>query len=146
MQVIFIKDLKKQAKKGEIKNVKDGYAENFLFKNNYAIPATQTNVNNLEKQKQKEKEIDKENKNKALELKEKIEGITLEVVVNTGAGDKVFGSVSPKQVKDLLNKKGFKIEKRQILMENQIASLGFHNIKVELYNDVFAKVKVHVIK
>lgn len=146
MQVIFIKDLKKQAKKGEIKNVKDGYAENFLFKNHYAVPATDANKKQLEKEKAQELKQEEQNKKNALELKQKMDGTIIEVVVNTGAGDKVFGSVSPKQIKELLLDKGFKIDKRQIIIESQIASLGFHNVKIELYNGILAKIKVHVIK
>lgn len=146
MQVIFIKDLKKQGKKGEIKNVKDGYAENYLIKNNYAIPATEANKKQLEKQQNQEKSKKEEEKNEAIALKKEIEGKILEIKVNTGAQDRVFGSISAKQIKDLLHEQGYKIDKRQIIIESPIASLGFHNVKVELYNDVIAKVKVHVIK
>ncbi|MBO5138761.1 MAG: 50S ribosomal protein L9 [Bacilli bacterium] len=146
MQVIFIKDLKKQGKKGEIKNVKDGYAENYLIKNNYAIPATEANKKQLEKQQKQEKNKKEEEKNEAIALKKEIEGKILEIKVNTGAQDRVFGSISAKQIKDLLHEQGYKIDKRQIIIESPIASLGFHNVKVELYNDVIAKVKVHVIK
>lgn len=146
MQVIFIKDLKKQAKKGEIKNVKDGYAENYLIKNNYAIPATEANKKQLKKEQENEQKKKEEAKKEAIELKKEIEGIILDVKVNTGAQDKVFGSISAKQIKDLLHEKGYKIEKRQIIIDTPIASLGFHNIKVELYSNIIAKLKVHVIK
>ncbi len=146
MQVIFIKDLKKQAKKGEIKNVKDGYAENYLIKNNYAIPATEANKKQLKKEQEQEQTKKEVAKNEAIDLKKEIEKIVLNVKVNTGEHDKVFGSISTKQIKDLLHEKGYKIEKRQIIIDTPIASLGFHNIKIELYNDVVAKLKVHVIK
>ena len=70
----------------------------------------------------------------------------LEFKVKTGEGDKVFGSISVKQIKDELNKQGLKIEKSAIKLNNTISSLGFHNVDLELYNDVIAVVKVHVIK
>ena len=146
MEVIFIKDLKNQGKKGQVKNVKDGYAENFLIKNGYAVKKTKENLSKLNHELAKKEKENQENKNNALELKEKLAKVTLEFKVKTGEGDKVFGSISVKQIKDELNKLGFKIEKSAIKLNNTIASLGFHNVDLELYNDVVATVKVHVIK
>lgn len=146
MQVIFIKDLKKQGKKGEIKTVKDGYAENFLIKNGYAIPVNDKNLKALEREKKNEKDLDEKNTEEAKILKEKLEKETLEFKVRTGEGDKVFGSVSVKQIKDELSKKKYKIDKNQIIIDSPISSLGFHYITIELYQKITAKVKVHVIK
>lgn len=146
MQVIFIKDLRKQGKKGEIKTVKDGYAQNFLIKNGYAIPVNEHNLNELNNQNKKEKALDEKNKENANKLKEQLEKIELEFKVKTGDGDKVFGSISPKQIKEELEKKGYKIDKKQIEMNNTISSLGYHNVGINLYSNITAKVKVHVIK
>ena len=146
MQVIFIKDLKKQGKKGEVKTVKDGYAENFLIKNGYAIPVNEKNMKKLEKEKKNEQELDEKNQEEANKLKTELEKITLEFKVRTGEGDKVFGSVSVKQIKDELSKKGYKIDKNQISIDIPISTLGFHYITIELYQKISAKVKVHVIK
>lgn len=146
MEVIFIKDLKNQGKKGQVKNVKDGYAENFLIKNGYAVKKTKENLQKLNYEQAKKAKEDEANKKNALELKEKLAKVILEFKVKTGEGDKVFGSISVKQIKDELNKQGFKIEKSAIKLNNTISSLGFHNVDLELYNDVIAVVKVHVIK
>lgn len=146
MQVIFIKDLRKQGKKGEIKTVKDGYAQNFLIRNGYAVPVNEHNLNELNNQNKKEKAQDEKNKEEATKLKEKLEKLELEFKVKTGAGDKVFGSISAKQIKEELDKKGYKIEKKQIEMNESISSLGYHNVKLNLYGNISAKVKVHVIK
>lgn len=146
MEVIFIKDLKNQGKKGQIKNVKDGYAENFLIKNGYAVRKTKENVSKLNHELAKKEKENQENKKNALELKEKLAKAVLEFKVKTGEGDKVFGSISVKQIKDELQKQGFKIEKSAINLTNTIASLGFHNVELNLYTDVVATVKVHVIK
>lgn len=146
MQVIFIKDLRKQGKKGEIKTVKDGYGQNFLIKNGYAIPVNEHNLNELNNQNKKEQAQDEKNKKEATLLKEKLEKIELEFKVKTGANDKVFGSISPKQIKEELEKKGYKIDKKQIEIINSISSLGYHNINLNLYGNIVAKVKVHVIK
>ena len=146
MEVIFIKDLKHQGKKGEIKNVKDGYAENFLIKNGYAVKKTKESLNKLEYENKKKKELDESNKQEALKVKEKLEKETLEFKVKTGEGDRVFGSISVKQIKDELDKKGYKVDKNKIEIDGTIASLGFHDVKINLYQGVDAKVKVHVIK
>lgn len=146
MEVIFVKDLKGQGKKGQVKNVKDGYAENFLIKNGYAVIKNKDNLQKLEKEKNKKEAEDLENKKNAEKLKKELQNVVLEFKVKTGEGDKVFGSVSVKQIKDELAKKGYKIDKSQIDIKNSISSLGFHNIDVNLYPGIVGVVKVHLIK
>ncbi len=145
MEVIFIKDLKNQGKKGEIKNVKDGYAQNFLIKNGYAVLKTKENLSKLNHELKKKEELDLENKNNANVLKDKLDKVVLEFKVKTGEKDKVFGSISIKQIKDELDKLGYKIEKSMI-EHTTIATLGFHEVKITLYPNIVAKIKVHVIK
>ena len=146
MEVIFIKDLKNQGKKGQIKNVKDGYAQNFLIKNGYAVAKTKENLSKLEHENAKKAEEDKNNKQVAEELKQKLEKVVLEFKVKTGEGNKVFGSISQKQIKDELQAQGFKIEKNQIDNSKQISSLGFHNVDITLYAGITATIKVHLVK
>ena len=146
MEIIFIKDLKNQGKKGQIKNVKDGYAENFLIKNGYAVKKTKENLLKLEHEQAKKAKEDAENKKEALKTKELLSKEILEFAVKTGAGDKVFGSISVKQIKEELQKKGYNIDKSMIDIKNPIASLGFHNVDINLYQDVVATIKIHVIK
>lgn len=146
MEVIFIKDLKNQGKKGQVKNVKDGYAENYLIKNGYAIRKTKENLSKLQHEQAKKAKEDLENKNKAIEIKEKLAKEVLEFKVKTGEGDRVFGSISIKQIKDGLLEKGYKIEKSMIELDTAISSLGFHNVKINLYPEVVTTIKVHVIK
>ena len=146
MEVIFIKDLRNQGKKGQIKNVKDGYAQNFLIKNGYAVAKTKENLSKLEHANAKKAEEDKNNKKIAEEQKEQLEKLVLEFKVKTGEADKVFGSISPKQIKDELQVQGFKIEKNQIDNSKQISSLGFHNVEIALYPGVTATIKVHLVK
>jgi len=145
MEVIFIKDLKNQGKKGQIKNVKDGYAENFLIKNGYAVLKTKENLAKLNHELKKKEELDLENKEIAKELKNKLDKVVLEFKVKTGQGDKVFGSISIKQIKEELDKLGYKIEKSMI-EHTSIASLGFHNVDITLYPNIVAIIKVHVVK
>ena len=146
MEVIFIKDLKNQGKKGQVKKVKDGYAENFLIKNGYAVKKTKENLAKLEHEKAKKNALENEKKEEALKVKKAIEKEVLEFKVKTGANDKVFGSISVKQIKEALDKKGYKIEKNMINIKNAISTLGFHNIELNLYPGVEATIKVHVMK
>ena len=97
MKVIFLKDLKKQGRKGEIKEVKDGYAENFLIKNGYAEKLTENSYSRFQKEQAELKEQDSENRKKAEAVKKQLEKIQLSFKVKTGSLDKVFGSVSAKQ-------------------------------------------------
>lgn len=145
MKVIFIKDLKGQGKKGEIKVVKDGYGMNFLIKNGYAVAATEGNLKHQQtldlKKQLEEKELQKE----AEQLKEKIEKLTLEFKVKTGKMDKVFGTISSKQICNELKNKKIEIDKKMI-KNNSISSLGMHNVEVELHKSVTAILKVNVKK
>lgn len=146
MEVIFIKDLKNQGKKGEIKNVKDGYAENFLIKQGYAVRKTKESLAKLQCEQRNKAAQDAENKKTAENLKKELDKVVIDFKVKTGDGDKVFGSISVKQIKDELQNKGFKIDKSQIEIVNSIASLGFHNVNIKLYPSITATIKVHLIK
>ena len=146
MKVIFIKDLRGQGKKGEIKEVKDGYAENYLIKNNYAKKLTEHNYQEYLDNKKEEENQDKQKRADAKKIKEQLENIEICFKVRTGAQDKVFGSVSSKQVKEELEKKKIIVDKKQIKIESELSSLGYHNVVIELYKDISAKLKVKLEK
>lgn len=146
MKVIFIKDLKNQGKKGEVKEVKDGYAMNFLIKNGYALIANEQNLRNLERENKNKLEEDVQKTKKANQIKSEIEKITVTFKAKTGKEDQLFGSISSKQIeKELLNK-GYEIDKKSIIIKEPITSLGFHNVEIELYKKIKAKLKVEVVK
>ena len=144
MEVIFVKDLKGQSKKGDIKLVKDGYATNFLIKNGIAVAKTSTNLHNLEIAKKQEMAKDLENRKKAEDIKKTLEGLTLEFKVKTGEHDRVFGSISVKQIKQKLE--DYNIDKNMIDMKTPLSSLGYHNVSINLYKDIKANVKVLLFK
>ena len=145
MKVIFLKDVKGKGKKGEIKNVADGYAHNFLLKNNWAIEANQATISKLDGQKKKEqKEADLE-REEAQQLKEKLESLTIELTAKSGEGGRMFGSITTKQVATALEKKhGIKLDKRKMDLDDAIRALGYTNIPVKLHHDVTATLRVHV--
>jgi large subunit ribosomal protein L9 len=146
MKVIFVKDLKGQGKRGEIKEVKDGYAENYLIKNGYAKKLTEQNYNQYLETRKEEKENDLKLRKEAEKLKEVLSTKELVFKVKTGAQDKVFGSISTKQIKEELEKKKITIDKKQILLDEGLSSLGYHDVKIELYKDVIGVVKVKLEK
>jgi len=141
VKVILIEEVKKQGKKGDVIEVKDGYG-NFLINNKQAVLASSLNLDKLKKEnEQKEKEFNNDVK-EAEKTKEKLEKITLTFVVKTGKEDKVFGSISQKQISEKLKEQGFEIDKKQIKVSNQIAALGGHDVEIELHKKVNAAIKV----
>ena len=142
MKVIFIKDLKKQGKINEVKEVSDGYAINYLIKNGYAVKYTKTSSNILDQDIKKKEQMEQENIKIAQELKEKIEKLTLEFKVSSNQG-KVFGSISSKQICEELEKNEIKINKKMIMAEN-LNTLGMHEVSIQLHKKVVAKLKVQL--
>ena len=146
MKVIFLKDVKGQGKKDDIKEVADGYAKNFLIKNKYAVAA---NTNTLKKLNSSLEERRLEENlliGECEQLKEKLEKEKISFKVKTGKQDMMFGKISVKQIKEELNKLGYKIDKTQILLDYPITSLGYHDVKIQLHKKVIANIKINVGK
>ena len=149
MKVIFLQDVKGKGKKGDIKEVPNGYAQNFLIKNNLAKPANNESMAELKgKQKAKEKQ-DAEVLAEAKELKALLEKEETVVKINANAGedDRLFGSIPSKQIADALNKQyKIKIDKRKIELDQPIRALGFTQVPVKLHPQVTATINVHTIQ
>lgn len=144
MKVIFIRDLKGQGKKGEVKEVKDGYGNNFLIKNGYAVLANSANMTKM-KNEEARRGIEETLKVHDMEdLKKEIEKKTFEFQAKTGKEGRMFGQISVKQIKEALSKEGYDIDKKQIHLDYPIQSLGMHYVDIELHKKVIAKMKVHV--
>jgi len=145
MKVIFLKDVKGKGKKGEVKNVADGYAHNFLLKQGLAVEANSAAVSTLNAQKKKEENLAAEELAEAKVLKEKVEKLTVELTAKSGEGGRLFGSITSKQIADELNKKHqIKIDKRKIELNDGIRSLGVTKVPVKLHQEVSATLNVHV--
>ena len=146
MKVIFLKDLKGQGKKNEIKEVADGYGQNFLIKKGYAILATPANVKKLEHD-MSEQQLEENLYIKDMQsLKQKLEKEKFIFKAKTGKQDMMFGTISVKQIKKELDNKGYQIDKKQIKLYTPITSLGIHNVKIELHKKVEATIKIQVVK
>ena len=145
MKVIFLKDLKGQGKKNEIKDIKDGYAA-FLIKNSIAVSATPDNMKDHARMLEKERLNEQNRINECENIKEKLSKVILNFKVKTGTSDKVFGSVSTKMIAEELKKLNFNIDKKIIMLDDAISSLGIHNVRIELHKKVIATVKVSVSK
>jgi large subunit ribosomal protein L9 len=145
MKVIFLKDVKGKGKQGEVKNVSDGYAHNFLFKQGAAIEATPGNLKMLDAQKNKVQQEAAQELAESKQLKEKIEALTVELTAKAGDGGRLFGSVTSKQVADELAKThNIKVDKRKFDLPDGIRTLGFTNVPLKLHPEVTATVKVQV--
>ena len=142
MRVIFIKDVKGQGRKDEIKEVKDGYAMNYLIKNKLAVMYTETSNKRLESEKKERKEKEAQDIKEANELKNKLSKVKVSFKVKTGEKDRVFGSISSKQIKEELDKFGYSIDKKKIKVDEPITTLGHHFVNIELHKEVIAKLEI----
>lgn len=145
MEVILLQDVKKVGKKGQIINVSDGYAKNFLFPKKLAVIASSKGIEIKNEQDRQKKEEYEANKKKAQELKELLKDIIVQVSAKGGKDGRMFGSISAKEVCEELKKQfGYDVDRKKVIGENQIKTFGVTQLKFELFKDVVATVKVQV--
>ena len=145
MKVILLQDVKSLGKKGEIVNVNDGYARNFILPKKLGVEANGKNLNDLKLQKKNEEKVAQENLDAAKALAVKIGEGKVELTIKTGEGGKTFGSVSSKEIAVAVKEQmGIDIDKKKIQLKESIKTLGMHIVPVKLHAKVTAELKVHV--
>ena len=145
MKVIFLQDVKKQAKKDEIKEVKDGYAK-FLINEHLAVPYTEKSLNvlntEIKARNDKEEALIKECNSIKNAIKDKV--ITFKV--KTGNNDKVFGNITSKQISEEIAKLGYNVDKKKINTLGDINTLGLHDVETTLHKKVVFKMSINLVK
>ncbi|SDG79186.1 50S ribosomal protein L9 [Desulfosporosinus hippei] len=145
MKVILQADVKGTGKKGQILEVADGYARNFLFPKKLAVEATTGNINDISHKKAVEERRKLKEKEDAVLLGNKLSTFKVEVKTKTGEGGRLFGSVTSKEIADALKKQhGVEIDKRKLDLKEPIKALGSYEVNVKVHPEVIAKLQVHV--
>jgi len=147
MKVILLEDVKALGKKGEIVEVNDGYARNFILPKKKGLEANGKNLNDLKLQKANDEKVAKEIFEAAKELKAKVEAGSVELKIKAGEGGKLFGAIAAKEVGEAVKAQmSLDIDKKKIQMKEPIKSLGTHIIQVKLHKDVTADLTVKVVE
>jgi large subunit ribosomal protein L9 len=144
MKVIFTSDVKGVAKKGEIKDVKEGYARNMLFKKNLAVKATPANIAKLEKEKEKIKIAEINKIEDAKKLEKSLSKVEISLTKKAGESGTLFGAITAQDIAKELKKQNVEIDKKSIQMDSPIKKVGEHKVKIHIYKDIKAEIKVVV--
>jgi len=146
MKVILTEDIPKLGKMGDLIQIKDGYARNYLIPRNLAVPANPQNIKALEHQKTLLKQKQNRIKREAEKLAQKIEKVSCTISKPAGEEDKLFGSVTSLDIEKSLKEEGIKIDRKKILLEEPIKTLGIYKVPIKLHPEVTANLKVWVVK
>jgi len=145
MKVFLREDVRNLGKIGEIVNVSDGYARNFLFPKKMAVEANTKNIKEFEHQKRVIQEKVTKIREASRSVAEKLSALTLTIKAKAGEEDKLFGSVTNMDISEALKAEGFDIDKKKITMEEPIRRLGLHPVEVKVHPEMSATVKVNVV-
>ncbi len=146
MKVILLDDVAKVGRRGEVRDVSDGYARNFLIPKKLALSATAGNLKNLDHIKQQQDAKASRIKTDADSLRARIEALAFEDRRQASEEGKLFGSVTSQDVAEFLDRQGVKIERRRIMLEEPIKSLGEHTVPIRLHADVTAQLRISVVR
>ena len=145
MKVIFIQDVKKQAKKDEIKEVKDGYAK-FLIEQKLAVPYTNKSAEVLKGEIKAREDAEEALVAECNKIKNELKDKEITFKVKTGNNDKVFGTITAKQISEELAKMGYDIDKKKVKIDGEINTLGYHNVTIALHKRVVFELKIVLVK
>lgn len=145
MKIILLEDVKSVGKKGDLVELKEGYARNFILPKKLGVEATDQNLNTLKLQNQNKEKIAKEQLEAAKAFAEELEKMTVKLEIKGGEGGKTFGSISSKEIaKGVADQYGKEVDKKKIQLSDAIKTEGEHEVTVKLHPKVSAKLKVHV--
>jgi large subunit ribosomal protein L9 len=146
MKVLLRNDVPKIGKKGELLDVKEGYARNFLIPNGLAVEATGGAMKQYEEDKKAQERKKAKEKEDALALAAKIKGTTITLRHKAGEEGRLFGSITSAEISEALKQKGFDIDKKHVILDEPIRLVGGHDVKVKLHTEVTAALHVEVAK
>ncbi len=145
MEVILKSNIKGLGNALDVVKVKSGYAQNFLFPKQLASLATPRNLELLETDRSRAEAVYLKERNASEALAAKLNDISITIAAKTSEGEKLYGSVTQKEIVDKLKESGFAIERKQILLEEPVKNLGMYSVKIQLHQDINVKVKLWVI-
>jgi len=146
MKVILRKNFNQLGQIGDLVNVKEGFARNFLFPRQIALIANDSNVKALEEEKRQASRKETKNIENAKKLSAELETVSVTIPVTVGEEEKLFGSVTPKMISDALKEKNYDIDHRKIEIKEPIKTLGIYEVKIKIYGEVTATVKTWVVR
>ncbi len=147
MKVILIQDVKSLGKKGDIVDINDGYARNYVLPKKLGLEANNKNLNDLKLQKQNEVKVAKEKLEEAKAFAEELKDKSVTLHIKCGEGGRLFGSISTKEIaKAITDQLGYDIDKKKMILDEQIKTLGTHIIKIKLHKDVTGELAVKVLE
>jgi large subunit ribosomal protein L9 len=145
MKIILIDEIRGLGTRGDVVNVKDGYARNYLFPKNLAREATPGNLKSIEQERKKWALLAQQEKEAAQKAVDSVKGTKVVVHKRVGENGQLFGSVTANEIADALNAKGLAVDKRRVELAHPIKSLGLHDVEVRLHRDVSAQIQVEVV-
>lgn len=146
MKVILTQHHSRLGNAGDVVSVKDGYARNYLIPRKIAIPATSGNMKQVEQIRRRQLTMEQKRKERMMTLAEKLSRVSVDIVVEVDENENLFGTVTPGQVAETLQKQGFDINKKQVILDEPIDSLGVYNVRIKLHPEVESKVRVWILK
>ena len=146
MKVILLKDIETLGSAGEVVEVKNGYGRNFLIPRNEALVATAANMAQFESRRKQQETLSERDRRAAEALAKKLQEESITAQVKVGEEDRLFGSVTAQNIAELLDEKGYEIDRRAIHLEDPIRELGVYNVEVRLHPEVTTTVKLWVVK
>lgn len=146
MKVILQQDVKPHGKKGDVVTVNDGYARNFLFPKKLAIEATAGALDDVRKKQEAAQRREAKERLEAANLADKLKKAIVEVKVRCGEGDRIYGSVTSAEIATALSEAGYEVDKRKIVLKENIRSLGTYQIEIKVYAGISAKATIKVTR